>query len=170
MNYAKRNQKTNFTYETYTSDTVNGYGDYSKKKTGYTSDYKKSVQELINKGSVGGTTLKSGINAINNNDYRTEINRVFDMVEAKGAKVLLSFPAINKISMNADSQKAGGTLQKQLETLVDQKINAVRISSVSTYIMDTEYFYNSHYHLGSEGAIVRTNNLTQDLLIYFRNR
>lgn len=167
---AGRNQKTTFTYETYTSDTVNSYGDYSKNKTGYTSDYKKSVDECIANGSKGSTTIKSTINAINNAAYLAEINRVFDLVTANGGDVLISFPAINKICLNLDSQTENGTLQKQLEQLVDTKINGTRISRVATYIMDTQYFYNSHYHLGSEGAIVRTTNLVKDLVNYLKKK
>ena len=163
-----RSQKTNFTYETYTSDTVNSYGDYSKNKTGYTSDYKKTVQSCIDNGNKGSTNIKTATNAINNEAYLTELNRVFDIIAAKGGKVLLSFAAINKICLNLDSQKEGGTLQTQLESAVDAKVHATRISKVSTYIMDTIYFYNSHYHLGSEGAIVRTNNLTKDLVAYLK--
>ena len=46
---------------------------------------------------------------------------------------------------------------------------AARISSVSTYIMETEYFYDADQHLNSAGAVIRTENLAKDILAYLNS-
>lgn len=152
-------------YETYTKDTVNFYGDYSLKKEGYTKDYGNTVKSLLNKGGVGSWTYNSCINHMKN--HAAKLNRVLDMVANKGGTVLISFAATNIITMNADSQIAGGKIQTAYEAAVDEYLHGTRISRVATYTMPTEMFYNSHNHLGTAGATERTRRIGNDLLSYF---
>lgn len=152
-------------YETYTNDTVNFYGDYSLKKEGYTKDYSNTVQALLNKGGVGTWTYNSCITYMKN--HADKLNRVLDMVANKGGTVLISFAATNIITMNADSQIAGGKIQTAYEAAVDEYLHGTRISRVATYTLPTEMFYNSHNHLGTAGATERTRRIGNDILDYF---
>ena len=151
-------------YEYYTTDTVNLYGDYSLEKQGYTKEYEQSVQNLLNKGGVGTTSYDSCIKYISN--YVQTLNRTLNMVKRGGGEVLISFAAVNKISLNNESQTAHSTLQQAYEAAIDQYISGTRISSVATYTMDTEWFYNSHNHLGTAGAKERTKLIAADILGY----
>ena len=155
-------------YEYYTTDTVNFYGDYSLYKEGYSKDYANTVQDLIDKGGVGTWNYSPWVERIE--EYADQLNRTIDMVSAKGGIVLISFASINKLVLNSDSQIAGGEEQRVYEAAIDQYWHGTRISSLSTYIMDTEFFYNSHYHLGTAGAKERTRLLAADILAFFSSK
>lgn len=161
-NHTAYNEKS---YEVFTTDTVNSYGDYSKNKVGYEKSYAKTVQALLDKGGVGSWNYNSNVNSINT--YGDQLNRTLDLAIDAGGTVLISFAASNIINFKADSQVAGGEPQRNFEKAVDEKLHGTRISEVATYTMPTELFYNSHNHPTSAGAIERTGWLAEDLLAYF---
>lgn len=152
-------------YESYTKDTVNSYGDYSLLKEGYASAYQTSVNKYKANGGTGSMTFKGGPSYITS--YGNAINRVYDMVSTRGGTVLFTFAAINRACLTSDAQTVGGAQQTAYEKAVDEYLHAARISTVSTYTMDCEYFYNSDYHLGTAGATERTKRIAVDLLAYF---
>ena len=154
-------------YEKYTKQTVNSYGDYSMKKTGYTSSYENKVKALLNNGGVGDWDYTTCVSLMK--QYSDKLNRTLDMAAEKGGKVLISFAATNRIAMNASSQEDGGEVQTAYENAIDKYLHGTRISNVSTYTMDTELFYNSHNHLGTEGAKVRTESISKDILEYLKS-
>ena len=123
------------------------------------------MQALLNKGGVGTWTYNSCITYMKN--HADKLNRVLDMVANKGGTVLISFAATNIITMNADSQIAGGKIQTAYEAAIDEYLHGTRISRVATYTMPTEMFYNSHNHLGTAGATERTRRIGNDILSYF---
>jgi hypothetical protein len=102
------------------------------------------------------------------NQYADKLNRTLDMVAEKGGRVLISFAATNRIVMNASSQEDGGEVQTAYENAIDKILHGTRISNVSTYTMETELFYNSHNHLGTAGAKVRTESISKDILAYLK--
>ncbi len=159
-------------YEKYVNE-VNIYGDFYTNKVGYTKSYEAKVQGYIAAGNVGSISLQSCIDNINNTTRRDEMRRVIAMLGERGATVLYSFTAINRISLTAQSQDPLG-IQRTLEFMVDYFLirnmpYAKRISNVSTYVMDTEYFYDADQHLNSAGAEIRTNNLAKDILAYLNS-
>ncbi|MBO5269663.1 MAG: leucine-rich repeat protein [Clostridia bacterium] len=165
FNKARNQTKQNLAaYEIYTTDTVNSYGDYSLQKTGYSKDYANTVKSLLDKGGVGGTNYASCTSHMNN--YADKLNRTLDLVAAKGGTVLISFAATNIISLKAESQIAGGEVQRAYEEMVDKTLHGTRISVVSTYSMETDLFFNSHNHLGTAGAAIRTGYISDDILAY----
>ena len=42
-------------------------------------------------------------------------------------------------------------------------IHATVISNVADYLMDSKYFFNTDFHLNTEGAKVRTDLLIRDI-------
>lgn len=143
-----RSGKAAVTYEHYTSETVNQYGDYIKQKTG--TKYSPSVNS------------RSYDPAVYQKDY-ARINLAYDLCRAKGMEVWHSFGVVNIVSLKAASKTA--EVQK---TYIDGlkellKIDAF-ISDLSNYIMDSKYFFNSDFHLNTAGSQIRTKNLAKDIL------
>jgi hypothetical protein len=146
FNSGRQSRKAN-TYENYTSETVNMYGDYIKEKVGQT--YTPSVKKI----SLSASLITS--------PYNQNLNRSLDMVTAAGGKCYLSFATINFVTLT----DAARTLAQQTQYMNAAKTNihATLISKPGDYLLDTKYFYNSDYHLNTEGAKVRTDLLTRDI-------
>ncbi|MCQ2427544.1 MAG: leucine-rich repeat protein [Clostridia bacterium] len=157
-------------YETFTTDTVNAWGDYSLNKVGATSSWKTTLDGYDAKGGVSSQTYSVAVQYITNKTYNTEINRIYDMYAAKGVPVLYSFPAIVKTALTKDAQITGGADQKALIDAVDKNLHVTRISVPSDYIFGREYSYNSNYHLNTAGQTLRTQQLSKDLLAYLNKK
>ena len=147
-------------YENYTSETVNQYGDYIKLKKGTT--IQATIDGYLKNGGVGNTSLNLGLLT---DAYTANLNRAFDMVKAKGARVYISFACLMRISMTAESQTAAH--QQRYKEEIARKWHGTVISDPGTYLMDEKYFYNSIFHLNTEGSQVRTANLAKDLMAQF---
>ena len=171
--------RTPQTYETFTSDTVNAWGDYSLNKVGATSSWKTTLDGYDNNGGYSSTTYNTSTSCINKRNsysdsgrtlyYPDEINRVYDMAAAKGATVLISFPTIVRTCLTKASQQKNGTEQQNLINAVDQYLHGTRISEPWRYIFERQYSYNSNYHLNTAGQQLRTGYIADDLLAYFRS-
>ena len=146
FNAARQSRGTN-TYENYTSETVNMYGDYIKEKVGqtYTPEPKK-------KGLSASLITAS---------YNQNLNRSLDMVAAAGGRCYLSFASINFVTVNDNARTPAH--QTQYMNAAKNNIHATVISKPGDYLMDTKYFYNSDYHLNTQGAKVRTDLLVRDI-------
>lgn len=139
-------------YERYSSETVNFYGDYIKTKKG------QVYTPAFNSHTYSTSILKE--------NYLLNINRAFDLCRGAGGRVYLSFGVINATTLKGTSKTA--SVQDAFGNSVAEalKPDAV-ISKVSTYVMDTSYFYNSDFHLGTAGSKIRTSNLAADILAQF---
>jgi hypothetical protein len=136
-------------YEKFTSQTVNSYGDYIKLKTGtnYTPSYSQREYST--------TVIKSG--------YVPKLNRVLEMCRERGMTLYLSFGAVNIESLREDSRLV--STQEAFETaLMKNFVFDAKISNAGDYAMESRYFYNSDYHLTTEGSHVRTDRLAEDIL------
>lgn len=95
--------------------------------------------------------------------YNKNMSRAFDKVIASGAKVYFSFPAFMKIAVT-EAHRAPEHIQA-FKTGVMERFPQVRvISDPGTYLMDSDLFYNSNYHLTTSGSKVRSELLAQDIL------
>lgn len=137
------------TYEYFTSQTVNRWGDYSEFKkrqaTRYVVNYKKISfnPDLIN------------------DTYAALLNKQTAAIRAAGGEVYLSFSPYNLNALTDTARTAAH--QQTYQDAVSSKLDAIRISNVSDYIIEGTYFYNSDLHLGTEGAQIRTQKLAADL-------
>jgi len=155
-------------YELHASELVNYYGDYYIEKIGYSKSYANTVKDLMQKGGVGTYSYSSCVSYIKS--YKDNLNRAFDMIKANGGTVLISFGTVNKICLKAESQIPGGEQQRAYEAAVDKYLNGTRISRVATSTLESELFYNSHFHVNTAGSKVRTEQLVADMLAYFADK
>lgn len=157
-----RLQMTPRTYENYARETVNEYGDFIMLKVGTVASTQRTIDDYLAKGGQGSGLLDESMLTA---DTMNNLNRLFDSIAAKGAKVYISFAAVMKISLRATEQTdASMVLYKQA---VVKNAHGTVISNPSTYVMDYKYFYNSIFHLNTEGSQIRTRNLAADLLAQF---
>ena len=170
--------RTPQTYATYTTDTVNRWGDYSLNKVGATSSWKTTLDGYDSNGGKGTATLTGSTNCIAKRTsytdsgrtlyYPDEINRVYDMAAAKGATVLISFPTVVKTCLTVASQQVGGADEQGLINAVDTYLHGTRISIPSRYILGREYSYNSNYHVNTAGQKLRTGMISEDIIAYLK--
>lgn len=160
-----REKKGSFvSYESYTNDTVNRYGDYAANRASTTSSLKNKFAEY-NKNGEGPVSYENVMLFVMENGDKLE--RVYKLIGNSGATMLNSFAATAKAYLTKESAEAGGAVQKKLESIVDS-FSTTRISDISTYVFEDKWFYNSEYHLTSEGAIMRSKLLAKDLVEHFK--
>lgn len=136
-------------YEDYTSETVNQWGDYSKFKQRQAKLYVVSAKKLV-----------YDPNLINDT-YAALLNKQTAAIRANGGEVYLSFSPRN---LNALTDAARTVEHQQIyQDAVTAKLDAICISNVGDYVMEGTYFYNSDLHLGTEGAQIRTTKLAEQL-------
>ncbi len=76
----------------------------------------------------------------------------------KGAEVYFSSPSIDELSVITSP-----TDIKEFEEYLELSTDIKRISDTEEYILKTEYFYDTYYHLNDKGVDVRTELLINDL-------
>ena len=146
------------TYEHYSSETVNKYGDYIKEKIGSAS-IQSTINDRLAKGGQGTRDMDPGFLTQN---YVANLNREFDNIAAAGGKVYVTFCCVMKIDLNKASQ--GIARQTEYKNAVIKNIHGTVISEPGTYVMDYKYFFNSVYHLNTAGSQLRTQWLAKDIL------
>ena len=145
-------------YEDYSSETVNKYGDYIKEKIG-SGPIQGTIDKLLAQGGAGSRNMDPNLLT---QSYVANLNREFDNIKAAGGKVYVTFCAVMNIELNKASQ--GIDQQTKYKAAVVKNIHGTVISNPGTYVMDYKYFYNSIYHLNTEGSQLRTRRLAQDIL------
>ena len=155
---ASRYTMTPRSYENYSSETVNKYGDYIKEKIG-SGGIQSTINNLLANGGKGSRDMDPNYLS---QSYVANLNREFDNITAAGGKVYITFCSVMKIELNQASQ--GIERQTAYKNAVIKNIRGTVISEPGTYVMDYKYFFNSIYHLNTEGSQVRTRWLAQDIL------
>ena len=146
------------TYEHYSSETVNKYGDYIMEKIG-SGPIQGTINNLLANGGKGSRDMDPNYLT---QSYVANLNREFDNIAAAGGKVYITFCAVMKIELNQASQ--GLERQTAYKNAVIKNIHGTVISEPATYVMDYKYFYNSIYHLNTAGSQLRTQWLSKDIL------
>ena len=155
---ASRYTMTPRSYENYSSETVNKYGDYIKEKIG-SGPIQGTINTRLANGGQGTRDMDPGYLT---QSYVANLNREFDNIAAAGGKVYVTFCCVMKIDLNKASQ--GQARQTEYKNAVIKNIHGTVISDPGTYVMDYKYFYNSIYHLNTEGSQLRTQWLSKDIL------
>ena len=145
-------------YENYSSETVNKYGDYIKEKIG-SGPIQGTINNLLANGGVGSMNMDPGYLT---QSYVSNLNREFDNIKAAGGKVYITFCCTMNINLNKESQ--GLARQMDYKAAVIKNIHGTVISDPGTYVMEYRYFYNSIYHLNTIGSQLRTRWLAKDIL------
>lgn len=87
------------------------------------------------------------------NDYRSELAK-------KGANVLYSFCPMNVGALDSSSTDE---IQNQYYDYLTEKLSFSILGNPSTHLLDSDWFYDSNFHLNSAGAVYYTLLLAQEL-------
>ena len=124
----------------------NSYGDYIAKRSH--DEFDHELERMF------------ALSCQNEQSY-SRLNTYYDDFTSRGIKVLFSYAPLDDEGITYDDRVAG--IPSQYENNCNNNYHAEIISSLDTYIMDDIYFYDTDYHLTTEGAEVRTTNLIKDL-------
>jgi hypothetical protein len=129
FNSSRQSRSIN-TYEQYSSETVNMYGDFIANKVGqvYTPSVKSKDYSV----------------SLITSSYNKYLNRALDLVKAAGGKCYLSFATMNYESANDKSRTT--EYQELYMNAAKTNVHATVISVPGDYLMESKYFYNSDYH------------------------
>ena len=152
------------TYEAYNTasgaPSVDKYGVFNINHYGQTSAMKEEIAKYTAAGGYGSLAMSADLLA---KDYTVHMNEAIDLVLEKGGKVYFSFAATMRIVLNKYSQTAA--VQKTYkEAVVKAFPKATVISDPGTYVMESNWFYNSRYHLSTDGSVHRAKLLAKDIL------
>ncbi len=91
------------------------------------------------------------------------LNDIYGRMEAQGASVLFSFAPLNKEALTEENIQTQNWLvfENAVKAGLDPAFPV--ISSAYDYLFEGKYFYDTDYHLSSEGAEIRTQLLIRDL-------
>lgn len=87
----------------------------------------------------------------------------YDKASSKGAKVFFSYAPVNIDGISSEDK------EKSVWKSFDQTLKKYMkdrypiISEPENYLFEGEYFYDTDYHLCSEGAVLRTERLIEDI-------
>ena len=130
----------------------NEYGDYCVERPGSPEDADYGSEPLFYM-----EVFKEGTVTI------SRMNEYYGRIEDRGAEVFFSFAPLNENALS-DSEKKQRTwlyFQSKIENGLDMRFDV--ISSVTDYLMPGRYFFDTDYHLSSEGAVLRTEMLVRDI-------
>ncbi len=132
----------------YAKDSFNAYGDitverpYNEMPIGYDPSMPVSLTpDLLDE------------------EFVRYLNAYADHCKRRGAAVYFGFSPINAdavVSTDADKAAFCAALTEQLTFPL--------LSNIDAYILDSDYFYDTNFHLNSVGALQRTSLLADDLL------
>lgn len=87
------------------------------------------------------------------------INEYAERLNKRGARIFYSFAPMNAGAVSAGEAQKAESFAQSLGDAVSFRI----ISNIQDYIMDSEWFYDSNYHLNESGMTVRTVRLVNDI-------
>ena len=125
----------------YARSAFNEYGDLAVLRKG--SSY--TFEDTVTPPGIGDITID-------------RINELNNYITSRGATLLVAGYPIGNGNITADAAEFID-FQKQLADRLDCPV----ISNYVDYMFDYKYFYNTEYHLTSEGAEIRTNQLIADV-------
>ncbi len=92
------------------------------------------------------------------------LNKLNQYITDKGATLLIAAYPIANGRMTADASEF-----QNFQNELAEKLNCPVISNYVDYMFDYSYFYNTHLHLNTERAILRTDQLITDILKWKEN-
>jgi len=135
------------------------YDDHSEKVDRYGEQ--GQVKPLQSPDYAAGSGMNFRTSLLNERGA-ARLNAAYAGLHARGAKVYFSFAPINRNALSAEAATVAyqNAYVEHLRNMLDVPV----IGSVSDYILEGKYFYNSDYHTGDRGAEIRTKQLALDLL------
>lgn len=93
-------------------------------------------------------------------EFISYVNDYADYVRKQNAEIYYAFSPINAIAL--DKIYSDDEIY-EFYSFIQDSFNFKVIGNIKNYIMEQEWFYDSNVHLNSSGAIVRTNQLLDDI-------
>ena len=125
----------------YARSAFNEYGDVAVLRKGSTYTFKDTVTPP----GIGDITID-------------RINKLNDYITSRGATLLVAGYPIGNGDKTVDTTEFI-TFQEKLSARLDCPV----ISNYVDYMFDYKYFYNTEFHLNSEGGDIRTSQLIADI-------
>lgn len=98
-------------------------------------------------------------NSLISESFLTYINEFANQVDRKGAQMFYSFAPMNAGAVSFSEMQKAEDFYRYLDDMLDFRM----ISNIEDYIMESEWFYDSNYHLNESGMTVRTVKLVNDI-------
>lgn len=95
-------------------------------------------------------------------EFAWQVNDYCAAARERGASVVMSFSPMNRSALTDTSPEA----VEAYFTRCNETFSCPMISDPNRYILDSGWFYDSNFHLNTDGAVVRTATLAQDLLAW----
>ena len=98
-------------------------------------------------------------------DAIKNLNYIYGLMEERGAQVMFSFAPINRNALSEEdvSTQVWVLFENELRNGLEEEYEI--ISTAEDYLFEGKYFYDTDYHMSSEGAAVRTQLLIRDIKI-----
>jgi hypothetical protein len=135
-----------------------GYNDFTKYGDYWSERPKQRSETYV---TFGNGVLEYDLNLFRAKEI-AQLNKAFNMIKEAGGKVYLSFAPTNVNGLSKRSQTEAA--QRAYMDKIDELLDATRISEISTYLFTGQYFWDTDYHCGNEGALMRTERLAADFL------
>ena len=135
----------------YTKEAFNLYGDIS---------YKREANTMFG-GYDKNTPISFDVDIISK-DFINYLNQYAQFAKNKGASVFFSFAPMNRAALeeNTDSDDIYAYFS-YLQSVLDFHV----ISNPETYLMQSNWFYDSNFHVNDSGAILHTKHLINDIIL-----
>ena len=130
------------------NDFCNEYGDYIVERPNNADD---TNFELF---------LRFGVDYVNGVST-SRLLSYYEALEGMGATVYFSYAPLNVNSLTEED--IASRIWEEYENRLRFGLGDRVISSVTDYLMQGKYFYDTDYHLTDEGAVLRTQMLVRDI-------
>ncbi|MCQ2353604.1 MAG: hypothetical protein MJ102_00705 [Clostridia bacterium] len=147
--YAEIGTKPSSGKPAYTRDAFNEYGDII---------YPRPTNTMGKRGYDRNNPIRLK-EEILGEDFIDYLEEYVNFCEKKGAKVVFSYPPMNKNSLEDGSKETIAYFQEFLASKLPCRV----ISDINDYIMPPEYFYDTNFHLNDKGVPIRTAQLAEDI-------
>ncbi|MFA6829139.1 MAG: hypothetical protein WCR67_00295 [Bacilli bacterium] len=91
-------------------------------------------------------------------DFIDYCNEFASFVRSKKASIYYSYGPMNQMAIASSVPSI-----LEFEDYLYDKLDFEIISNINDYIIDSDYFYDTNFHLNTAGAILRTNSLIYDI-------
>lgn len=141
-------------------DAAQGSGVYAKSSFDGNCDLKNypRAYNVMENGYDSDTPITFD-NSLFSSDFVSYINGFAGKINKKGAQIFYSFAPMNAAAITANDAVKTDSFYKFLDGALDFKI----ISDIDDYVMESEWFYDSNFHLNDSGMTVRTVKLVNDI-------
>ena len=141
-------------------ETVNTGLVYSSASFNTRCDMKNADREYnVLLGGYDSNNLISLDGDLYGDEFCDYVNAYYEDVKKVGAKMYFSFCPMNEKSIVDKSKEA----VESFYSVISEKLDFPIISSPNTYIMESEWFYDSNFHVNEAGMTYRTIRLIEDL-------